>query len=82
MPKLDKWIVATRMAEPIDPATMRQILDLGGVIGGGWCQVHQHILVNAENKEKIETLLRDQGLEVLPADDHSLRHPDAEAHHG
>ncbi|MEW6754211.1 MAG: hypothetical protein AB1505_25000 [Candidatus Latescibacterota bacterium] len=35
MPKLDRWIVASRMVEVLDRDTIRRILDLGGQIGGG-----------------------------------------------
>ena len=67
MPRLVRWIVASRMLEVLDKETLRSVLDLGGRIGGGWCLVHQHICVNPENKERIERLLRDSGYTVSEA---------------
>jgi hypothetical protein len=79
MPKIDHWIVAKKMVAVLDEATMKEIIDLGGQIGGGWCQVHQHIHVNSENKEQIEKLLKDKGFDVVTAT--SCRHPGTEGSH-
>jgi hypothetical protein len=74
MPKLERWIVAQKMVQVIDSETIKKILDLGGQIGGGWCRVHQHISVNPDNKEAIEKLLSEKGLEISNASD--IRHPE------
>jgi phospholipid N-methyltransferase len=76
MPKLERWIVAQKMVSVIDADTLRKIIELGGQIGGGWCQVHQHINVNSENKEQIEKLLQEKGYEVVSAS--TSRHPERE----
>ena len=76
MPKLDRWIVAQKMVSVLDTETLHQIIELGGHIGGGWCQVHQHINVNPDNKEKIEQLLLEKGYEVASVS--STHHPEAE----
>jgi translation initiation factor 1 (eIF-1/SUI1) len=76
VPKLSRWLVASRQVEVIDRQTLRKILDLGGNIGGGWSQVHQHIGVNGDNKEKIEELLQKQGFTVTPADESPAMHPE------
>jgi general stress protein YciG len=78
MPKLEKWIVASRKVAALDKETRAEIDRLGGQVGGGWTEVHRHILVNPENKEAIEDLLRENGYEVSAASDKSLRHPDSE----
>jgi phospholipid N-methyltransferase len=67
MPKLDRWIVASKMVHVIDADTMKKILELGGQIGGGWCHIHQHICVNPENKEVIERMLQEKGFEITTA---------------
>jgi hypothetical protein len=74
MPKLERWIVAQKMVQVLDAETTRQILDLGGQIGGGWGLVHQHIYVTPTNKEQIETLLKEKGLEIGSVAD--FRHPE------
>jgi hypothetical protein len=76
MPKLERWIVAQKMVPVLDAETLMKIVELGGHIGGGWCLVHQHINVNADNKEQIERLLTDKGYEVVEAS--STRHPEIE----
>jgi hypothetical protein len=71
MPKLERWIVAHKMIEILDHDILREILDSGGQIGGGWCQVHQHICVNKDNKERIEEMLQARGFTVTnPKDEH------------
>ena len=77
MPKLERWIVAQKMVPVLDPETLNKIIALVGQIGGGWCQIHQHINVNADNKEQIERLLAEKGYEVVDAA--ATRHPEAEA---
>jgi hypothetical protein len=76
MPKLERWIVAQKMVSVIDADTLKKIIELGGQIGGGWCQVHQHINVNQDNKEQIEKLLIEKGYEVVSAS--TCRHPERE----
>ena len=41
MPKLERWIVASRMVNVLNKETINTILDIGGHIGGGWCEIHQ-----------------------------------------
>jgi len=79
MPKCERWIVAKKLVVVLDAATIKEIIDLGGQVGGGWCQVHQHIHVNPDNKEKIEKLLTDKGYEVDITS--SIRHPENEGVH-
>jgi len=80
MPKLDRWIVASKMVEVFDRDTLKTLVQLGGQFGGGWCQVHQHICVNARNKEKIETLLAEKGYTVLPVSESKISYPSCHAH--
>jgi hypothetical protein len=77
MPKLERWIVAQKMVPVLDAETLRKIIELGGHIGGGWCQVHQHINVNADNKEHIEQLLLEKGYEVVETS--STKHPEMDS---
>ncbi len=78
MPKLERWIVAQKMVQVIDPETIKKILDLGGQIGGGWSRIHQHVYVNPQNKEAIEKLLLDKGFDLsVPSD---IRHPEVDSH--
>jgi len=79
MPKLSRWIVATRMVEILDPNTVKKILELGGNIGGGWNQIHIHVNVNSHNKETIEKLLVDQGFQVEDVDE--MSHPELKHSH-
>ena len=74
MPKCERWIVARKMVEVLNRETIRQILDLGGQIGGGWNCIHQPVYVNPENKERIEELLEKQGFEITATTD--IRHPE------
>lgn len=76
MPKLERWIVVSRMVPVLDQETLQMVLALGGNIGGGWAQVHQHINVNADNKEKVEELLRSRGFEVSELSEKLVRHPE------
>jgi len=78
MPKLERWIIASKMVPVLDHETLMQVVSLGGSIGGGWSQIHQHINVNAENKEKIEELLQSRGYEVSNVSDRRLQHPEIE----
>ena len=77
MARLERWIVASRLVPVLDEKTLMDIAALGANIGGGWCEVHQHIHITAENKEKVEQLLRDRGYTVVSATDPSVRHPDS-----
>ena len=76
MPKLQRWIVASKTIDVLDPETLDEILALGGNLGGGWNQVHQHICVNHENKERIEAILLAQGFEISEPSARSIFHPD------
>ena len=76
MPKMQRWIVASKMVEVLDKELLEGILEAGGQIGGGWCEIHQHICVNCDNKERIEALLRERGFSITSPDDHSVYHPD------
>lgn len=76
MPKLERWLVASKMVEVLDADTLKVIGELGGQIGGGWCEVHQHICVNSQNKEQIEALLRGKGFTVTDPKDTHVHHPD------
>ena len=77
MPKLDRWLIASKMVTVLDGETVRAIMDMGGHIGGGWCEVHQHVLVNVKNKEKIEALLDAKGFTVSAVSDRRVVHPEA-----
>lgn len=76
MPKLQRWLVATKMVEVLDKDTLKAIIGLGGQIGGGWCEVHQHICVNQDNKEEIERILTEKGFTVTVPTDERVYHPD------
>lgn len=76
MPKLQRWIVASKTIEVLDAETQNRVLALGGNLGGGWNQVHQHICVNHENKERIEEILREKGFEISEAEGHAIFHPE------
>ena len=81
MPKLQRWIVASKMVEVLDRETVGEIGAMGGQIGGGWCEVHQHICVNMDNKERIENLLVSKGYVIsLPSDRH-VSHPECHVSH-
>jgi hypothetical protein len=76
MPKLERWIVASKMIPVFDQETLHSIVALGATIGGGWSQVHQHVNVNVDNKEKIEELLRSRGYQVSDVSDQQVQHPE------
>jgi hypothetical protein len=76
MPKLDRWLVASKVVDALDSDAVREIHALGGQIGGGWYEIHTHICVNQENKEKIEHLLQSQGLRISSASDEDIQHPE------
>ncbi|HEO71996.1 MAG TPA: hypothetical protein ENN80_12090 [Candidatus Hydrogenedentes bacterium] len=82
MPKLEHWIIASKMVEVLDHDTIRAIMDAGGLIGGGWCEIHQHICVNHNNKEQIEQLLKAKGFIVSGASEHRVAHPEVCKLHG
>jgi hypothetical protein len=79
MPFLERWLAAQKMVEVFDKETIKQILDLGGQIGGGWNRIHQHVWVTPHNKEAIEELLTKKGFEVAPVSD--VRHPENTCNH-
>jgi hypothetical protein len=78
MAKMERWIVASKMVEVLDHDTLKEIVDLGATLGGGWSEVHQHIHVTPDNKEKIEAILLKRGYSLHTATDKTVRHPDAE----
>ncbi|MBN2714178.1 MAG: hypothetical protein JXR97_17295 [Planctomycetes bacterium] len=78
MPKLERWIIASKKVRVLDTELEREILGMGGVLGGGFSEIHRHILVNPENKEVIEEHLRAKGYTVLPGTDKEFFHPDTE----
>lgn len=81
MPKLQRWLVATKVIDVIEPGTLEEIESLGGHVGGGWGEVHQHVCVNRDNKEAIERLLTEKGFRVTIPSDHSVYHPDYHKYH-
>lgn len=76
MPLLQRWIIASKMVPVLDNETLKEIVSLGGSIGGGWAQVHQHINVSSDNKEKIEHLLVSRGYAVSYPGDEVVVHPE------
>jgi len=76
MPKLERWLVAVKDVEVLDPGTRRRITELGGNMGGGWYRIHQHICVNSDNKEKIEEELLLSGYTIINSSDRSFFHPE------
>lgn len=83
MPKLERWLIASKKVDVLDRETQQQVQECGGQIGGGWYEVHVHICVNPQNKEQIEQLLEDKGIAVSAASDHTIIHPECMAHtHG
>ena len=86
MPKLHRWLIASKTVEVLDHETIEAIEALGGHICGGWGEIHQHICVNKDNKEHIEELLQAHGFSISYPEDHRIYHPeyhmahDAEEH--
>lgn len=78
MPKLEKWLVVSKMVPVLDSETLKEVVDLGAQIGGGWCEVHQHIHINPKNKEKIEEVLINKGYKICAPSDESVFHPEEE----
>jgi hypothetical protein len=74
MPKCDRWIVAQKMVPVLEADMIGKIIKLGGQVGGGWNRIHQHICVNPDNKEAIESMLIEKGFEVAATSD--IRHPE------
>lgn len=68
MPKLSRWIVARKMVAVFPQEVLKELVELGANLGGGWCQVHQHLHVNPENREKIIALLEAHGYRVDDVD--------------
>ena len=75
MALLERWIVASKMVPVFDKEILSQILAMGGSVGGGWSEVHQHVHVTPENKETIEELLVRNGYKVLSVNDPSIARP-------
>ena len=67
MPQLERWIVASKTMPVFDSQLLAKIAELGSAVGSAVCEVHQHVHVTAENKEKIEELLQSHGYTVTPA---------------
>ncbi len=80
MPKMIRWIVAHKLVQVLDNDLIKSIMDAGGQIGGGWSQVHQHINVNVDNKEKIEQMLISKGYTVCCATEAEICHPECYKH--
>lgn len=57
-------IIASRMLAVLDPVTVQAILEAGAQIGGGWCEVHQHIHVDDSNVDKVTEVLRAADINV------------------
>ena len=76
MPKLHRWLIASKSIEVLDRETFETIEALGGHVCGGWTEVHQHICVNKDNKEKIEALLQEQGFTISVPEEHRIYHPE------
>lgn len=64
MPKMSRWIVARKMVAVFPQEVLKELVELGANLGGGWCQVHQHLHVNPENREKVIALLEAHGYRV------------------
>ena len=75
MARLERWIVASKMVPVFDNALLQEIAALGGSVGGGWCEIHQHVHVTPENKEAIEELLVKNGYKLLSINDPSVARP-------
>ena len=78
MPKLQRWIIASKQLEVVDKETIEAIESIGGQIGGGWGEIHQHICVNKDNKEKIEDMLIAQGFTISVPSERRVCHPECE----
>lgn len=81
MPKLERWIIASKRIDMLGDDTRWRIELLGGQLGGGWDEVHQHICVNEHNKEAIERLLRAQGFTISTPAEHRVYHPECQIAH-
>jgi|GEM_PF-1768179 len=57
-------IIASRMLAVLDPVTVQAILEAGGQIGGGWCEVHQHVHVHDDNVKRVAEILRAADIHV------------------
>lgn len=79
MGSLDRWLVASRKAEVFDPDTLAELEEMGAQAGGGFEEVHRHVLVTAFNKERVEAMLQRRGYKVSSASDPEVQHP--ELHH-
>jgi hypothetical protein len=76
MPKLHRWLIASKTVDVFDHETLETIESLGGHVCGGWGEIHQHICVNKDNKERIEALLEAQGFSISYPEDHRIFHPE------
>lgn len=70
-PENAHWLIASRMVGVLDKNTLREVLEAGGQIGGGWCEVHQHIHIEEQEREKVEEVLCAAHLTVTPCGHHN-----------
>lgn len=63
-PENTECLIVSRMLAVLDPETVSAILEAGGQIGGGWCEVHRHVHVDSRNREEVAAILRAAGLTV------------------
>ena len=76
MPKLEHWIIAAKKVEALNTETAAAVAALGGVPEDGWYDTHQHVCVNAHNKEQIEEILRSAGYAVSGVSEGRVLHPE------
>lgn len=60
------WLVVSRMLPVLDNRTLATVVELGGQIAGGWCEVHQHVRVEPSIREVAMDLLHSANLTVTP----------------
>lgn len=70
MPKLSRWIVAKKMMHLFPTEVLQKLLSMGANIGGGWCEIHQHINVSPQNRDEVVAYLESLGYEVLDAEEY------------
>lgn len=76
MPKLERWLIVAKNVEILTAEDIRVVDSMNAQMGGGWNKVHQHLNVNAENREAVETYFTTRGFEVVEASDKSFFHPE------
>ncbi len=70
MPKLSRWIVAKKMMHLFPTEVLQKLLAMGANIGGGWCEIHQHINVSPQNRDEVVAYLESQGYDVVDAEEY------------